>query len=145
MNQVLLVDQVRRQMNFIVTSCNAYDAGLRAEAIRIAAAIRVMFHDTGRSRSLIRSHLGLSDIRLRSTAVPVVGPTAHFPGFIGLEPDQSSFRPYGDDSPRDEQVGFETWWSKEHILKLSKNDEVVTRKQLILAAANTDGGAHVDA
>src|ERR1044071_1171681 len=111
MNHVLLADHVRRQMNFIITSCRAYDSGLRAEAIRIAVATRVLFHDTPNSHSLIRSHLGLSDLRLRSTAVPLLGPEAHFPGFIGPEPRSSSFRHYGDDSPRDEQVDFNTWWN----------------------------------
>jgi hypothetical protein len=132
-------------MNFIVTSCNAYDQGCRAEAIRIATAARVLFHDTKQSRSLIRSHLGLGSLRLRSTAVPLVGPDSHFPGFIGMEPDTRSFRHYGDDSPRNKQVDVETWWNKEPILKLSKGEEFVTRRDLILAAANTDGGAHVDA
>lgn len=145
MNRVLLVDQVRRQMNFIKTSCNAYDIGMRAEAIRIAVAARLLFHDTDASRSLILSHLGRADLRLRSTAVPVVGPGAHFPGFVGLEPDRSSFRPFLDDSPRNEQVDLHTWWSGERILKLSKSDEFVTRRDLVLAAANKDGGAHVDA
>lgn len=144
MNTELLVDHVRRQMNFIITSCSAYDAGLRAEAVRIASAARVLFHDTRNSRSLLRTQLGMAGLRLRSTAVPVVGPAAHFPGFIGLEPDTSSFRHYGDDVPDDKQVDVETWWSKEPILKLSKRDELITRKHLILAAANTDGGAHVD-
>jgi hypothetical protein len=143
MNKALLIDQVRRQMNFITTSCNSYDEGLRAEAIRIATAARVLFHDTNRSRSLIRFHLQLPNLRLRSTAVPVVGPNAHFPGFIGMGPG-NGFTPYGDDSPRDEQVDLGTWWSKEPILKLSKSEELVTRKELVLAAANTDGGAHVD-
>ena len=32
----------------------------------------------------------------------------------------------------------------EPILKLPKTNELITRKQLILAAANKDGGAHVD-
>ncbi|PZR73541.1 MAG: hypothetical protein DLM73_10450 [Chthoniobacterales bacterium] len=117
---------------------------MRAEAIRIATAARVLFHDTRNSRSLIRSHLGFSQMKLRSTAVPVSGPNSHFPGFIGLEAEGTGFRPYGDDSPRDEQVEFEKWWSGEPILKLPKSDEMITRKQLILAAANTDGGAHVD-
>ncbi len=131
-------------MNFIITSCNAYDLGLRAEAIRVAVAARVLFHDARSSRSLIRRHLGREDLRLRSTAVPTSGHGAHFPGFIGLEPDHCSFRPFLDDSPRDEQVDLDTWWSGEPILKLSTSEEFVTRRRLVLAASNRDGGAHVD-
>jgi hypothetical protein len=36
------------------------------------------------------------------------------------------------------------WWRKEPIMKLLTNQEMVSRRQLILAAANYDGGAHVD-
>jgi hypothetical protein len=144
MNRAMLIDHVRRQMNFIVTSCNAYDAGIRPEAVRIATAARVLFHVTNNSRSLLRSQLGLRNLKLRSTSVPVTGPKRSFIGFIGLDPSHSSFRHYGDDSPCDKQVELDTWWNDEPILKLASSDETVTRKQLVIAAANKDGGAHVD-
>jgi hypothetical protein len=140
-----LIDQLRRQLNFIITSCHAYDAGHRAEAVRIALAARVLFHDTSRSTSLIVGHLKLDAIKLRSTAVPLTGPNASAIGFIGLEPDTCGFRPLGDDGLRSEQVDLSTWWSDEPILKLRKTNEFVTRRELVLAAANRDGGAHVDA
>jgi len=138
-----LVNQLRRQLNFIVTSCRAYDAGIRAEAVRIAVAARVLFHDTRNSRSLVRGHLQHHDLKLRSTAVKL-WPEGHFPGFIGLEPETGGFRPYRDDGPRDEQIEVDKWWENEPVLKIPTTNELITRKRLVLAAANTDGGAHVD-
>ena len=87
--------------------------------------------------------MGLHALRLRSTVPELTGPSAHFLGFIGAEPDTGQFRPYLDDSPRDEQLNFETWWN-ESIFRLPKTNEMITRRDLVLVAANKDGGAHVD-
>jgi hypothetical protein len=144
MNKIALIDQLRRQLNFIITSCHAYDAGHRAEAVRIALAARVLFYDTKNSRSLLIGHLGFANIKLRSTAVELVGPSANAIGFIGPELDTCGFRPFRDDGSRDEQIDVSTWWNIEPILKLRNAQEFVTRRDLVLAAANKDGGAHVD-
>lgn len=144
MDRDKLIDQLKRQLNFITTSCRAYDAGHKAEAVRIALAARVLFHDTRNSRSLLVGHLGVNNIKLRSTAVELDGPKAHAVGFLALEADTGSFRPYYNDSSRDEQIYLSTWWGIEPVLKLSRTGEHVTRRDLILAAANKDGGAHVD-
>lgn len=143
MDRADLIDHLRRQLNFIITSCRAYDAGLRAEAIRIALAARILFHQTKASSALVAGHFKLMDIKLRSTAVPLTGPNANAIGFIGLEPDTCGFRPMRDGSPRNEQVELAKWWDGEPILRLHSN-EFVTRRALILAAANKDGGAHID-
>src|SRR5438270_5754896 len=142
MDRSALIDQVRRQLNFILTSCRAYDAVLRAEAIRMAVAARVLFHETTRSTSLILGHFKFREIKLRSTAVPL---TEAAIGFIGLEADTGGFQPPRDDGPRSEQIDLEKWWGVEPILKLRKTNEFITRRDLILAAANKDGGAQVDA
>jgi len=139
---VPLKEQLRRQLSFVITSCHAYDRGHREEAIRIATAARVLFHDTPSSRSLVRGHMRLEKIKLRSTCANI---DDHGLGFIGLEPSSASFRPYLDDVVRDEQVDVETWWRREPIMKLMKANEVINRRQLILAASNKDGGAHIDA
>ena len=50
-------DQLRRQIKFLETSCQSYDQGEVEEAVRIAVALRVLFHDSQTSRSLLR-HMG---------------------------------------------------------------------------------------
>lgn len=52
-----LSEQLRRQLKFIDASCRAYDAGEIEEALRIAVSLRVIFHDTTNSTSLL-THLG---------------------------------------------------------------------------------------
>ena len=136
--------ELQKQLNFILTSCRAYDQGIREEAIRIAVAARVLFHQTPNSHALIRHHTGFNALKLRSTCADLSVPNAHFLGFIGMEPSTEQFHPYLDNVQRDAQVSIDAWWSQEPILKLMQNQETITRKQLILAAANKDGGAHVE-
>src|SRR5690242_14489850 len=64
-----LVDHLR----FIEKSCQAFDAGDEAEAQRIATSVRVIFHQTGRSTSLL-THLGVTRVSILSTACSPVGP-----------------------------------------------------------------------
>lgn len=40
------------------------------------------------------------------------------------------------------KVSFKNWW--EEIVVKDRNGEVFTRKDLVLAVANKEGGAHVD-
>jgi hypothetical protein len=49
--------QLQRQLGFMENSARAYDAGHRDEAIRLATSLRVLFHQTPKSTSLLR-HLG---------------------------------------------------------------------------------------
>lgn len=136
-------NELRKQLNFVITSCRAYDDGVREEAIRVAQVARVLFHQTRQSHSLVLSHLKAENLKLRSTCDDLTKRDSHFLGFMGLDPSHGSFRPFLDRVVRDEQVEFEKWWRKEPIMKLLKNHEMVSRRQLILAAANYDGGAHV--
>jgi hypothetical protein len=63
-------DQLTKQLGFLRRSCESYDQGYKDEAIRIATVLRVLFHDTGRSTSLL-THLKAKDnIWLRSTCYP---------------------------------------------------------------------------
>ncbi|HEY3853856.1 MAG TPA: hypothetical protein VGO67_05630 [Verrucomicrobiae bacterium] len=136
--------QLQRQLNFIITSCREYDAGRREEAIRIAVPARVLFHDTHNSQSLVKTHLKMQGIQMRSTCSGMNAANPALLSFIGLEPGTASFRPRFDDVLRDEQVSLDIWWQGEPIMQLFRGKETITRRQLILAAVNKDGGAHVD-
>jgi hypothetical protein len=48
-----LEDHLKEQLDFLITSCDLYDRGKLSEAKRIAATIRILFHDTKHSRSLL--------------------------------------------------------------------------------------------
>ncbi len=124
-----------------------FDAGRRSEAVRIAQAARILFHDTKQSKSLVRTLLNRPDIKLRST-VPLSQPGLpnYQPlGFLGLEANTGHFRPFLDNTSRSVEVPLGDWWSAEPILRSLDGIAVaITRRELVLEAANTDGGAHVD-
>jgi hypothetical protein len=48
------------QLGFLASSAAEYDAGTESEAKRLATTIRVLVHDTSRSRSVL-THLGVRD------------------------------------------------------------------------------------
>jgi hypothetical protein len=138
--------EVAKQLNFIVSSCRLYDEGRHEEAVRIALAARVLFHETPNSQSLIHGCFKITDIKLRSTTMlnMPVSSQSHSLGFLGLELSTGNFRPMLDTTKRNVPTPFVEWW-EEPVLKLNnKEGEMVTRKQIILFAANRDGGAHVE-
>jgi len=140
-----LKQEIAKQLNFIVSSCRLYDEGRSEEAIRIALAARVLFHETKQSHSLVRGHLGKQSIQLRSTTMLIMSAAPHFLGFLGIDASTGEFRAVLDETKRSVLLPLAAWWEVEPILMLSKSTgETVTRKQIILAAANKDGGAHVD-
>jgi hypothetical protein len=136
---------LRRQLKFLETSCELYDKGNVTEAIRLAATLRVLLHDTRNSISLL-THLGAKPILLLSTSI-----TFKKPQLLNLPLVRSTIAipdctfkafPILNTSQRNDTVNFETWWRKERIIEL--NAETLHRRELILIAANQDGGAHVD-
>jgi hypothetical protein len=139
--------EVAKQLDFIISSCRLYDEGRHQETIRIALVARVLFHQTARQQSLIRSHCGKPDIKLRSTTMLKM-PTPIQPhplGFLSLELNTGNFKPMLDTGQRNEPMPFDDWW-KEPVLNLmfAPVGETITREQIILLAAERDGGAHVD-
>jgi hypothetical protein len=140
-----LAAQLRRQISFLERSCTAYDSGHHEEALRIAVSLRVLFHDTSKSVSLLK-HLGikssarvLSTFGLGSRKVATPGLLSAFVP-LWIEPTGERTPPL-DDVIRRDFVSAEDWWSE--VIMCTR--ETLTRKDIVLAAANQDGGAHVDA
>jgi hypothetical protein len=59
-------EHLKKQLRFLKTSCEEYDAGDKDESVRIATTLRILFHQTSKSTSLI-SHLKSPYIKLLST------------------------------------------------------------------------------
>ena len=68
--------QLSRQVQWLSKSSAEYDRGDVDEAIRLSVPLRVLFHDTRGSTSLM-THLQVKEFRLLSTAT-TVSPTAGF-------------------------------------------------------------------
>jgi hypothetical protein len=133
------------QRQFLMSSCWAYDSGQKAEAVRIATIIRVLLHNSGKSTSLL-THLGAKSLQLYCS-VPdrPADATRYFFGMgSGRElPDGTvELVPNLDTGPPGKLVSAEEWWWQ--LIFALETGETLTRRDVVLAAANQDGGAHVD-
>ncbi len=137
-----LKKQLTRQLRFLERSSAMFDAGYCDEAIRIATTIRVMIYQTPQSTSLL-TLLGERDtIKLVSTVKfppEDKGTLAIFDGVTTMTID--GFKP-NLNSPYSQLLTVEEWWNQVVIVFGPQNR--LTRKAIVLAAANKDGGAHVD-
>lgn len=142
-----LEEHLHDTIEAIGLSARAFDLGSEGEAKRLAAAIRVLVHDTIQSHSLL-GQLGKKNVAFHSTAAPknpknlltysgIVAQTITPTGGRYIAP--LDFLP--DDMPIQE-LPFDEWWNE--VIFMDKDKEETTRKDLILAVANKDGGAHVD-
>lgn len=138
--------QLRDQLGFLEASSAAYDAGYTSEAKRLAVAVRVLVHDTPKSKSL----LGLLDKKngaFVSTAIPAVkGNLLGHQGLVLTAMTASGARyiaPLDEPGPSPQRVvEFDEWWERTVFADSAGNH--LSRRSLVLAMANQDGGAHVD-
>ncbi|MDV7991213.1 hypothetical protein [Rhodococcus sp. IEGM 1374] len=139
------------QVQFLKNSAEKYDEGYSPESKRLATTIRVLVHD-GTGVSLLKQ----LDVRSKMTFMALGGgvdrdnllPTSSLlinemevgEGFMRFrylpicvsqeEVDQAKF------------LSFDDWWTALSVVKDQAGREF-SRKQLVLALANRDGGAHV--
>lgn len=155
MREIDVPAALQRQLSFIKNSCDLYDRGFEDEAIRIATAIRVILHDTAASTSIL-SLLAAKDISLVSSVgvVDERGCVA-FSGalsFIRAKMENSnegpptieaSALPLGVEALASGCVmQADEWWNQ--VIYIFPDGGRYSRKDLILDAANKDGGAHVN-
>lgn len=139
------------QLQFLASSGRAFDQGDLAEAKRIALVIRVLVHDTGASHSLL-AQLGIKGSLAWADSAPVIDNDPNIvgrsPGLtsMGLGADGIAFSArYMDSIERSSTtryVSFSDWWERPVIL--DSNNAEFSRKELVLALVNKDGGAHLD-
>lgn len=138
-------EQFRRQLKFLRTSCDAYDEGDKDEAIRIATTVRTLCHQTSKSSSLF-SHLKATDVRVLSTGEIVPPGRKFWPNLtvIRLSPQLgiAEFAPKLDAANTKRSIRLNEWWRGDPAYILDARE--ISRRELVLGAANKDGGAHVD-
>ena len=128
-------------------SSHAFDNGFEGEAKRCAAAIRVLVHGTSYSTSLLHQ-LGLKQASFYDTSVPYNPKTViTYSGLtaINITPEGSAHIAPLDGLPPGHTprwVTFDEWW--DGLIFVDQGGMRTSRKDLILAVANKDGGAHVD-
>jgi hypothetical protein len=142
------VEQLRKQLRFLETSCREYDAGNIEEGIRIATSLRVLFHDTPQSTSLLR-HLNATRVKVLSTAGPrqSTHPTGFWTALIQIQWNIASITvkclpAFYARKEAHWYAAANNWWDNEIVFFVGKKR--FFRKRLVLFASNKDGGAHVD-
>lgn len=146
-----LEQELRDQLELLKSDAANYDAGTEIAAKSIAGRLRVLLHDTPKSRSLL-GQLGKKDGTLfhdtAHTRPEKVNPTTVFSynGLINicLHNDGARYAPLLDDLSKnsDPLVPFDGWWNA--IVVLDMEGASFARKDLVLVLANQDGGSHVD-
>ncbi len=151
-------EQYDQQISFLESSAKAYDKGNEPEAKRLAVSLRIFLHDSRNSTSLLQ-HLGVKDkLPFKDTAAAVPSPASSpdtvvwaFSGglcMVKAGSDDLTFHPPvgGEEGKLDRShpdACFEDWWIRPLLSDMSGN--TFSRQDFVLAVANQDGGAHVDA
>ena len=155
MSQVDFKTALGRQLGFMNRSCQSFDAGFHDEAIRIAQCIRVIMHDTKRQKSVL-AHLGAKSIMLTSTCLDIASKMAdpnsltfglRFQMFNGMGrfstgPGGTQYFPKLGEGMFRYDLTVDAWWTQ--AVFILDPDTQVSRKDIVLVAADKDGGAHVD-
>lgn len=135
--------QLHDQLGFIDTSAGLVLRGNHREAVRIATAIRVIVHQTTPKKPSLLTLLGTPNPEMLSTGTPLSAKAIFGEsGLTRMAWDQSGMRlePTLDRGAK-RLIPFTEWW-EERIFTIGGVS--LTRRELVLAAANKDGGAHVD-
>ena len=138
--RIRLTEKLREQLRFMRRSCEAFDKGFEDEAIRIATSLRIIFHHTGVSTSLV-VHLGYEGKKMLSSS------RGHgdWKDYLAHQINLSSPQPIrmlpllGD---KFKELSIEDWWRHESVF--IHNTQEYSRRLIVCSAANKDGGAHVD-
>lgn len=139
-----LEEHLVEQIMFLNSSCEAYDNGFLGEAKRIAVTLRVLFHDTRASHSLL-GQLNKKNNQFVSTSIPMEEASLTTHGglvFVAAKGKETKYIPMLDDTPFSRWCTFEEWW--EEPVFVDDEGNKLTREKLVLTAANQDGGAHID-
>jgi hypothetical protein len=131
-------------LGFLDRSCDAFDSGHEGEAKRLAVSLRVLFHDTSQSHSLLGQLNRLGGDFVSSAIPHQTGNVATHGGLIMTAMSEGGARYFAplDDVPSERWLPFASWWNEIVFVDASRAE--LTRRNLVLAVANQDGGAHVD-
>lgn len=141
-------DQLREQLELLQELIGLYDTGKTVAAKSIASSIRVLVHDTPLSHALLqqagmldRDFYNTVEIRDEREGGAWAGSYSALVGvaFGGAEP---SFVPNLDSGAMPRWTPFADYWDE--IIFIDREENSFTRKDIILAVANQDGGSHVD-
>lgn len=142
-------DQLKRQLEFLKRSCELFDQGNEDEAIRIAVVLRTLFRDTEhkgkkQSTSIFELLSQKETIRLLSsleTTEEIHLPFEMVPKhFLPVMMTSDGQKPSLDKTKKHKLISISDWLN-EKIIIIDGNE--LSREDIIVTAANKDGGTHV--
>ncbi len=139
-----LEQHLQDHLGFLQASADAFDNGKDGEAKRLAVSVRVLCHDTGASTSLL-GQLGRLTQKFITTAIPFDPrnvSTHNGLAMVAMRGRDTVYIPMLDETPYRRRVSFAEWWGE--IVFVDDRKTRLSRRDLICAVANQDGGAHVD-
>ncbi len=154
-----LFEQLRRQHGFLERLGQSFDAGHTDDAWGLATTIRVLVHDTNKSASLLKQLRIKDRMRLLDTGDPVEDQTFHTPRGSKLQINAfgtgililagrgtvATWKPrLGEDPEIQRWISFGDWWKQAVLRSWADPERLWQRRDLVLALANKEGGAHVD-
>lgn len=145
-----LEGHLKEQIDFLQRSALAYDDGYEHEGQRLATTIRVLFHDSKKTSNSLLGQLGIKDNLMLFDSASPIRTNNLFPHH-GLTKTRVKVGTGGSFIPRLESMKnlrrkgrnvFSKWWERTVVIDNHKNQ--FSRRVIVLALSNKDGGAHVD-
>jgi len=145
-----LAAALEAQKRAIVSSSRAFDEGEDWEACRIATAVHVIVHDSGKRTQSLLSQMGVRKTTEFVASGRPVDPTnlvACTPLVkLRIQSAGNRYLPILDESRDDVRLlNFRSWWEQDFIFRSADSNRKLTRKKLVFALRSQDGGAHYDA
>jgi hypothetical protein len=149
-----LEEKYEEFLTLLSVLCECFDSSDKEIlALSISTAIRVLVHDTSNSTSLL-NHLAKKNIKFLSTNYINRREKVHLGlvrrinvGVNNGVGGQAKYWPLCNENyfpmpSTNSYLEFEEWWSSEIVF--DSTESKLTRKDLVLAVTNKDGGAHFD-
>lgn len=140
--------EFKRQIKLLKDYAEKYDNGENHYATEMAVKLRLMLHETGKSKSLV-GQLLLRDRKFYDTGANfnLLQPGIFFMSGISSLTYPSipnGMMPFLDGviPGRDGYVDFSSYWNR--VVMIDNDGTSFTRAEIIGNIANQDGGAHVD-
>jgi len=138
-----------RQMSHLRISSKLYDEGNQWEAERLATAIYLICHDSGKNYTSVLKHVGIKEKILFPDTTSLTINTAnsfsmtppmlaHWKTAEGL-----SLNARLGDVNLMAKISFNKWWDQ--TVFTAENGMSMSRKNIVYRSRSKDGGAHVDA
>ena len=151
-----LLNRLEEQIELLQLNAELFDRGHTVTTLTIATVIRVLFHDTDKSTSLIKQICdsegkNKDDFKMITTKSQDFGEAKLVlfgDGLCNISfKDQSIFYFPRLANAEHTTIPFRNWWEERVIKNVSsgfENPEWMTRAELIKLHANKEGGTHVD-